>query len=127
MAPETSRILIVEDDYFIAMDVETALLEAGFLLAGIAISAEEGIEIAIARRPALAVMDIRLAGQRDGVDAALELYRDHGIRCIFATAHKDQEVSQRAMPARPLGWLQKPYTMTSLVDAVRKAMDEIGG
>ncbi|AVA24966.1 response regulator [Rhizobium sp. LEGMi198b] len=118
-------ILIVEDDFFIAMDVEATLTAAGYSLAGIASSAEEAIRLAVARRPALAIMDIRLSGKRDGVDAALELFRDHGIRCIFATAHADHDIIQRAGPACPLAWLQKPYSMPSLISAVQKALSEI--
>jgi DNA-binding NarL/FixJ family response regulator len=122
-----NTILLVEDDYLIAMQVEVALSEAGFELTGIASSAEEALEVAAAQRPALAIMDIRLAGKRDGVDAALELFRDHGIRCIFATAHSDPDTSKRAEPAQPLGWLQKPYTMASLIEAVQQALDELRG
>jgi DNA-binding NarL/FixJ family response regulator len=122
----SSTILLVEDDYLIAMQVEIALSEAGFQLAGIASSAEEAIEMAVAHRPVLAIMDIRLAGQRDGIDAALVLFQDHDIRCIFATAHSDPHTSRRAEPAQPLGWLQKPYTMTSLVEEVQRALDELG-
>lgn len=81
--------MIVEDDYLIALDVEAGLKEAGFVLAGIAITADAAITIARSARPAIALMDIRLLGKRDGIDAALELYRDYGIRCIFATAHAD--------------------------------------
>ncbi|MEF0941737.1 response regulator [Rhizobium sp. BR 362] len=120
-----NTILIVEDDFFIAMDVEATLVAAGYSLAGIAASAEEAIRLAVSRQPALAIMDIRLAGKRDGVDAALELFKDHGIRCIFATAHADHEIVQRAGPACPLAWLQKPYSMTSLVNAVQKALSEV--
>jgi len=59
------------------------------------------------------------------VECALELHRLHGVRSIFATAHSDQDISRRAAPARPLGWLQKPYTMTSLIEAIDKALDEL--
>jgi two-component system, response regulator PdtaR len=118
-------ILIVEDEFLIALQVEDALIDAGFTLAGTVASAEDAIRRATAHRPALAIMDIRLAGKRDGIDAALELFRDHGIRCIFATAHADQEVMRRAQPANPLGWLQKPYTMPSLVAAVRSALEQL--
>lgn len=119
------RILIVEDDYLIAMEAESVLADAGFELVGIAATAEQAIEMAARHRPALALMDVRLAGKRDGVDAALELYRDHAIRCIFATAHNDGEVIGRAGPARPLGWLQKPYTMPSLIEAIRRGLTEV--
>ena len=119
-------ILLVEDDFLIAMQIETAFAGAGLGLVGIASSAEEAVEMAAVHRPVLAIMDIRLAGKRDGIDAALELFRDYGIRCIFATAHSDPDTSRRAAPARPLGWLQKPYTMTSLIEAVQAAFVELG-
>ena len=121
-----ARILVVEDDFLVAMQVETALVEAGFDLVGIAASAEDAIELATSQDPALVVMDIRLAGSRDGIDAALELFRERGIRCIFATAHYDQETRTRAEPASPLGWLKKPYTMVSLIETVRRALNELG-
>jgi DNA-binding NarL/FixJ family response regulator len=122
-----ARILVVEDDFLVAMQVETALAEAGFALAGIAVSAEEAVELAASQRPAVVVMDIRLAGKRDGIDAALELFQDHGIRCIFATAHHDQDARRRAKPATPLGWLQKPYTMASLIRMIRQALRDSSG
>jgi DNA-binding NarL/FixJ family response regulator len=122
---KAARILIVEDDFFVALQAEAALIEAGFRVIGTVSSAEQAIALAQAEAPALAVMDIRLAGRRDGVDAALELFRTLGIRCIFASAHDDGEVRRRAQPATPLGWLGKPYTMGSLVDMVWRALGEL--
>jgi CheY-like chemotaxis protein len=58
--------------------------------------------------------------------AGLDLFRDHGIPCIFATAHYDAEAHARARPAKPLGWLQKPYSMPDLVALVRQVTDELG-
>jgi two-component system, response regulator PdtaR len=73
----------------------------------------------------LAVMDIRLAGQRDGVDAALEMLKACGIRCVFATAHHDAETRARAEKAAPLGWLSKPYQLDSLISMVAAALAEL--
>lgn len=123
---ERPRILVVEDDFLVALQVETALTDAGFDLAGVASSAEEAIQLATAHRPALVLMDIRLSGKRDGIDAALELFRDLGIRCIFATAHQDRDAVRRAAPAKPLGWLPKPYTVASLLDSVRRGLHDLG-
>jgi DNA-binding NarL/FixJ family response regulator len=123
---EAARILIVEDDYLVATEAEAALADAGFVVAGVAAWAEEAIEMAASHSPSLVVMDVRLAGTRDGIDAALELFHEHGIRCIFATAHYDQQARRRAEPAAPLGWLQKPYTMVSLVAMVRRALKDLG-
>jgi DNA-binding NarL/FixJ family response regulator len=123
--PEPTRILIAEDDYLVATQMEGALTQAGFEPAAVVASAEEAVKAAVDHRVALVVMDIRLAGARDGVDAAIELFQKHGLRCIFATAHADATVRQRAQAAEPLGWLQKPYSMTSLIEMVREALGRL--
>jgi two-component system, response regulator PdtaR len=122
-----ARILVIEDDLLIATQIEATLTEAGFDVVGLAPTGEEAIELAAKDPPDLAVVDIRLAGDRDGVDTALELFRSHGIRCIFASAYSDHEARQRAAPAAPLGWLQKPYSMASLTEMVRTAADDVRG
>lgn len=126
IAAERPCILLVEDDFLVGMEVEAGLQEAGYDVAGIAATAEEAVAIAAERRPALAVMDIRLAGRRDGVDAALEIFRTLGIRSLFASAHGDSQVRARAEAARPLGWVAKPYRVETLVRAVEAALREIG-
>jgi len=119
---EVAGVLIVEDDFLIGLQTESALTDAGIEVVGIARTAEEAVILARQRRPVLAVMDIRIAGQRDGVEAAGELFREFGVRCIFATAHDDQRTRSRAEPFAPLGWLAKPYTMASLIALVRQSM-----
>jgi CheY-like chemotaxis protein len=130
--PETrgaaaERILIVEDDFLVATQMEAALTDAGFDIVDVAASADEAVALATSERPVLCVMDIRLAGARDGIDAANEIFRTVGIRCIFATAHADPGVRSRAEKAEPLGWLQKPFSMASLVDAIHSALRALDG
>ncbi len=125
---ENPRILIVEDEYLVALQMESELARAGFDIVGIAGSADEALDLAAAHSPILAVMDIRLRGSRDGVEAALELYARHRIRSVFVTAHYDADTRRRALPANPIGWLPKPYSMPLLFahvrDAVARARDE---
>jgi DNA-binding response OmpR family regulator len=121
----SDRILIVEDDLLIASQMEAALTDAGFRITGTASTGKEALQLAHSQSPTLVVMDIRLAGDCDGIDTALELFRSHGIRCIFASAYSDREAQQRAAPAAPLGWLLKPYTMASLTAKVREAVREL--
>jgi DNA-binding NarL/FixJ family response regulator len=123
--PGPVRVLVVEDDFLIAMQTEAALRDAGFHVIGPAATAEEAIVLATDERPLLAVMDVRLASRRDGIDAARELFRDLDIRCIFATAHDDARTRERAEPYAPLGWLPKPYTMASLVALVAEALSRL--
>jgi DNA-binding NarL/FixJ family response regulator len=101
------------------------LLEAGFEVVGITGSAEESIGLVRSEKPALVIMDVRLAGRGDGVDAALSIYRETGIRCIFATAHNDAHIRSRAQAAAPLGWLAKPYAPHSLIAMVKQAVAQL--
>src|SRR4051812_35427194 len=95
------RILIVGDDYFVALELEHRLLDAGYDVIGIAATAEDALEKARSGKPDLAVMDIRLASPRDGIAAATDLM-ELGIPSIFATAHADPETKRRGEQARPL-------------------------
>jgi DNA-binding NarL/FixJ family response regulator len=122
---KSSRILVIEDDFLVASQIKAALDAGGFEVAGTAVNAEEAKQIAMTEPPALAITDIHLAGKRDGIDVAIELFREHGIRCIFATAHYDKLARERAQAANPLGWLQKPYTMPSLLYMVRRAIRDL--
>jgi hypothetical protein len=59
-------------------------------------------------------MDIKLPGERDGISGAIELYDRFGIRSIFVSAYKDDELLARARPAQPLGWVRKPVSAQAL-------------
>ena len=121
------RVLLIEDDFLVATQIEAALIDAGFEIAGVGSASDEAIELASSLRPTLCVMDIRLAGGRDGIEAAIEIFGAHATRCIFATAQADPEARVPAEKAVPLGWLQKPFSRTSLVAAVRGAVRELQG
>jgi DNA-binding NarL/FixJ family response regulator len=122
---EPVSILIVEDDFLAAMEIESVLKEAGYQIAGIAARAEEAVRLAKSATPTLVIMDVRLAGNSDGVDAALDIFCATGIRSIFATAHYDADTRSRAQAATPLGWLPKPYAPHALLALVKKAVEEL--
>ncbi len=121
----SESVLVVEDEYFVALDLESILIDAGLNVTGIATSADEAVRMAEEQRPMLVIMDIRLIGERDGVDAAVEIYRRFGIRCIFASAHRDPATVARASSAHALGWVAKPYTPSSLTKVVKSALEEV--
>lgn len=118
-------VLVVEDEFLVANELARDLADAGFEVIGIAASADAAIELARFRRPAFAIMDIRIMGPRDGIDVALELLTTFGIRSIFATAHGDEKTRARAAQAQPLGWLQKPYHLHALLTVVREATRQL--
>ena len=115
------RVLIVEDQYFVAVDCELQLRSVGIECVGLATTAE-ALDIAEREHPDFALMDIRLASVADGVEAAIVLYERFGIRCIFASAHADAATRKLAERAHPLGWLDKPYTGGQLVSTVRECL-----
>jgi two-component system, response regulator PdtaR len=119
------RVLVVEDQYLIAHDCEFHLRSAGFECVGLASTAQQAVDLAQREHPDLIVMDIRLAGQGDGVQAAIDIYQRFGIRSIFTSGHADSQVRNQARPAKPLGWLDKPYTPEALLAAITAALPEV--
>lgn len=119
------RVLIVEDEWLVSVEIETTLESAGYTVAGIAVSADEALRRAESDRPDVIVMDIRLRGRRDGVDAALQINQLLGLRCLFVSAYTDDRTRERARAAKPLGWLSKPFTPRQLLDALRAALRDL--
>jgi DNA-binding NarL/FixJ family response regulator len=121
-----ARVLGVEDDYFVAMEIESTLIEMGCDVVGILATAEDAIDCATRERPDLVLMDIRLAGSLDGIEAATEIYHRIGIRSLFVTAHSDPDTRRRGEAANPLGWAAKPFTSRQLSMSVNAALDSLG-
>ena len=124
-AAAQERILIVEDDYLVATELEATLVEAGFHVIGVASTADQAINLARTQRPRLAIVDVRLIGARDGVDAALTVFTELGIRSIFASAHDDADTRERAKAASPIAWLAKPYSPARLISLIRSALSSL--
>src|SRR5216683_3469488 len=121
------RVLIVEDNYFVAHQCESALVEAGYDVVDIVETADQAVQAAMDRRPELVLMDIYLPGKRDGIDAAVEIFQRFGIRSVFASALSDAAVKARAEFAQPLGWLAKPFNDRKLIATVKSALDGMDG
>ena len=103
------------------MESDQILRSGGFAVVGIAMTADEAVAMAASERPDVILMDIRLRGQRDGIDAALEIRERFDIPSIFATAHSETALKERGARARPAGWLTKPFSDQQLLRAVRSA------
>jgi CheY-like chemotaxis protein len=116
--PIGNRVLIVEDNWLVAVEAEASLLEAGYVVLGIAVSAEEAVALCEAERPDFVLMDIRLRGDSDGVQAAVEIRARFGIPSVFVSAHDDPETQARAGAAKPLGWIVKPVSGPELIKRV---------
>jgi DNA-binding NarL/FixJ family response regulator len=116
------RVLVVDDEWLISTQIEQILTTAGFEVVGTAADATSAVALADRERPDLVLMDIRLQGAVDGVDAAREIADRFGIRSLFVSAHTDPGTITRTRAARPLGWLPKPFTQAELLQAVQAAL-----
>ena len=119
---ELGAFLIVEDDWFIAMDIQDLVVAAGYRVTEIATTADEAVAAALADRPDLVLMDIRLVGPKDGIDAALDIRDRVDSPCLLVSAHRDARLQARAAAARPRGWLMKPFSNQQLLAAIEDAL-----
>jgi two-component system, response regulator PdtaR len=115
--------LIVENDCLIAEALRHACDEAGYNVVGIAVDAAQTISIAERERPDLVLMDIKLSGGSDGVEAASLLRKRFGIGSIFTTAYNDPHTLERGKRADPVGWLFKPYDGARLLHVIQRALN----
>lgn len=116
------NILIVEDDRIVARDIRQQLQAMGHAVAGIAADGEQALALARSANADLVLMDIRLAGPMDGIQAA-RLIREHcDVPIIFLTAYADDETLRRAHQTEPFGYLLKPFESSQLRTVVEMAI-----
>ncbi len=113
-----TRILIVDDDSLIRLDLRGLLEQMGYAVVGEAGDAAGAISSARNLRPDLVFMDIRMAGDLDGIDAAATLTAENLAPVLLLTAFSDLELVQRAADAGVVGYLLKPFSEAELRPAI---------
>ena len=116
-------IMVVEDERVIAADIEECLQGLGYNVAGSASTGTEALILAEKARPDLALMDIKLRGEMDGVEVAGALYEQYKIPVVYLTAHADAEILERAKRTAPSGYVLKPFDERTLRTAIELAFD----
>ncbi len=117
------KILIVEDDEIIRLDLEIQLQELGYVVIGEASSGEDAIARAASLRPDVVLMDIRLSGSLDGIEAARQIQSAHAIPVIYLTAQSGQQLRDRG--AEVFGpRVTKPFNMKTLQAAIEQVLPE---
>lgn len=120
-----ARVLIVEDQMLIALGLEMELESLRYSVCGMAASAAEAVQLADRHRPDFILMDVRLAGDSDGVDAAREIHERFAIRSLYLTAQIDERTRDRMGETNSLGILPKPYSPQDLRIAIDAAWDTV--
>ncbi len=119
---DTTKILVVEDENIVALDIKNRLKKLGYVVAGRAKTGPDAISKALELRPDLMLMDIKLKGEMDGVEAATEIREQLDIPIIFLTAHSDEATLQRAKVTTPYGYLLKPFEDRDLHTTIAMAL-----
>ena len=116
------RALIVEDETLIAEELKERLSLLGFSVIAAVDSGEEGIAIATRERPDLVLMDIRLKGQKDGVQATEEIHQQVDVPVVYLTAYSDRLTVDRAKGTDYDGFVLKPFRASELQSTIEIAM-----
>lgn len=119
---EAIRILIVEDEYILAINLKENLESLGYTVVDTADSAERAIQKAAASRPNLVLMDIRLRGEMDGIQAAERIWNTLQVPIIYVTGHSDKSTVERAALTFPFGYILKPIREKELYVAIQTAL-----
>lgn len=122
MLRAAKTILVVEDERVVARDIQQSLLDLGYGVSVTAASADQAIQLATEHCPDLVLMDIRIKGKRDGIEAASILRERFDVPIIYLTAFADEGTLERAKATEPFGYLLKPVRASELRSAVEIAL-----
>lgn len=113
-----ARILVVEDENIVALDIERGLKRLGYQVIGVVNNGREAIQMTDKHRPDLVLMDVQIKGDIDGIEAAKQIREQFNLPVIFLTAYADDATIQRAKGSEPFGYLLKPFEETELHTAI---------
>src|SRR5262245_31770918 len=104
-----SKILIVEDEQIVALELRDRLARMGHEIVGVAVTGEDAVDQARRFEPDLVLMDVKLKGDMDGVEAAEVIGRSMDVAVVYLTAFADDRTLQRAKMTEPHGYIVKPF------------------
>ncbi len=119
---DNKKIVVVEDEAILALQVKDALLQMGHSITGIYTSGVKALEGIETTRPDLVLMYIKLKGKMDGIETADRIKKQYDIPIIFMTAHSEKDMVERARTTGAYGYLLKPVNPRELQTAIDVAM-----
>ena len=115
-------ILIVEDEQIVAAGLRKRLQELGYGVPALAATGMEAVQLAERFSPNLVLMDIRLGGEMDGIEAASQIRMRFHLPIVYLTAYSNREVLDRAKVTEPFGYILKPYQDRELQVVIETAL-----
>lgn len=120
--PKQIQVLIVEDEFIIADYIQGCLVNLGYEVAGICSSYDEAVAALQNYQPDIAIIDITIKGEKDGIDFASHISQSLDIPFIFASSHGDKATIDKAKQTRPAAYLIKPFTEEDIYAAIEIAL-----
>ncbi len=117
------RVLIVEDDRITARDLEETLKRRGFIVAGIAHTADAVPALVSSKNPQIALLNIDLGNNSSGIDLARELREEHNIPVIFITGYSESSLYEQAHEAKPAGFIRKPFSDSEMAACLESVVE----
>jgi PAS domain S-box-containing protein len=117
-----AKLLIVEDEPIVALDLQQEVEQLGCEVVALAESADEALVAAEICRPDLVLMDVRIVGSMDGIQTARLLRTAYQVPVIFLTSYSDEATIARAVKENPYGYLTKPFKSRELRASLRVAL-----
>ena len=115
-------ILVVEDEALVGMELEEGLTNLGYWVPEVVTKGDEVASAFDRLAPDLILMDIRIGGSIDGIEAALRVRQHSKVPLVFLTAYNDARTLARATEVRPDGFLIKPFSDRELAELVAKLL-----
>jgi CheY-like chemotaxis protein len=119
---DDSKILIVEDDFVVALDLKQRLEDIGHKIVGIEGDGEAAIKKTNKTKPDLILMDITLKGELDGIETAQKIQENNDIPLIYVSGYIDKKTLKRAKITKPLAYITKPFVNSGLLKAIRSTV-----
>lgn len=121
-----AKILVVEDEKIVALDINDVLNKLGYDVPALVASGDEAVEAVKRTKPDLVLMDIVLKGDTDGIEAAEVIRHRYGTPLVFLTAYADDEILRRVKHIEPFGYILKPFQEKELYSAIEIALFKHG-
>ena len=115
-----AEVLIIEDEPIIAMDIETIVRDLGHSVTGVAVTRDEAVSQALARRPGLVLADIQLADDSSGIDAVKDILEEFSVPVIFITAFPERLLTGER--PEPTFLITKPFQRSTVKAAIAQAL-----
>ena len=121
---QKESILIVEDDFIVGKVIEKNLLDLGYTVSGLVATGRDALTKVASERPDLVLMDIRLQGDMDGIEASGKILAVFNIPVVFLTAFSDKQTFDRALSTAPYGYIIKPFSASTLSATIKVALNK---